>query len=225
MVNWRVAAGAAAFAAAVSLLAGVIGGIPFGIILVRLLVSSVFAGGLAVGALQLLKRFLPELVGGGAAPAASADPQAARPEVDILLPEENPHGEAGDVIEVGGGPEGADDAEPAAVLESVEPHGTGPDASPESLFGVPPDGEPEGEVPALPGAEPLDSGEPDGLEPADGAEALPDIDRLDSRFGAPPGGRGTRRGGRTASGRDLGEEEPETLARAVRTFLKKDQER
>ncbi len=228
MGNLRVAAGAAAFAAVVSLLAGLIGGNPFGIVLVRLLVSAVFAGGLAVAALQLLQRFLPELQAGGrmpgvgwkASPAGSDETgmskgrPAGRPEVDILLPEENPHGEPGgspaDGLEAGRADDAGARAAPSKPAGSLEPEG--PFEPARSFFG-----------PLSAGG---DNGEAEVLEEVEESDVLPDIDRLDGggRLDSLPAGRSGSPSSRKP-GRDLGEQDPESLARAVRTFLKKDQER
>lgn len=209
MMNWRVTAGAAIFAAAISFLAGLIRGNPPGVIFVRLLLSSLFMGGLAMAAQTVLRRFLPELegvrpagrgpFGGEDGSAEDLDPAAgSRPIVDILLPAENPHN---------GGP-GADEEFPGL--------------DPATLFGAA--AEPE-ELEAA-----LEEEDPDsGLAGTGGA--LPEIDRLDGSFGAgdfepKAGGSGPKAEGvdRKRLEHGLQGQDPMEMARAVRTFLNKDQE-
>ncbi len=57
----RMAVGAAATAAVLALLAGVLGGIPFGHVLLRSIIGALVFGGLGFGAAILLEQFLPEL--------------------------------------------------------------------------------------------------------------------------------------------------------------------
>jgi hypothetical protein len=61
MINWKMLAGFAGFGAVVSLLAGVIGGNPFGVILLRLILSAGVCGGLGLGVNLIVNKFLPEL--------------------------------------------------------------------------------------------------------------------------------------------------------------------
>ncbi len=231
MSNWRVLAGAAAFAAVISLLAGLIRGNPFGIVVIRMLISAAAGGGLALAALQLLRRFLPELVREAAAPAP---PAASRlPEVDILIPEENPHQEAGQAVGAAGGiPAGGagGSMEPEELAPADEQEGRAADeGKPAAETGGGP-GETAGMAEAAfveqleaasrpPAARPAGAG-----EEREEVESLPDIDLL----GADPGPARVSPAGRRLNGgqnrRALHDQKPQDLAKAVRTFLKKDQE-
>lgn len=264
MSNWKAVAGAATFASVISLLAGLIRGNPFGIIILRLLISAILFGGLALAAILVLKRFLPEL-------DQAAGPQEAKrkPGVDILLPEENPHeaagvpsgAEAGDAIETGPpgwAEEGArpDLPEVGTLLPDGEPAGETDSAWAAARPGIAEDGEeledagrlegwPADRIPveegvfSAEGAEgeagggevadgeaPGDAGGPleiaselEAFSPASaGVDILPDIDRLGSGF-VPQGAKPVTR----KVSRAMEDQDPESLAKAVRTFLKKDQ--
>jgi hypothetical protein len=265
MSNWKVIAGATTFASVISLLAGLIRGNPFGIIILRLLISAILFGGLALAAILVLKRFVPEL-------GQVVSPEAAKrkPGVDILLPEENPHeaagvpsgAEAGDMIETeqpgwaegGAGP--PDLPEDGTLLPDGEPAGETDSAWTAARPGVAEDGaesEDAGGLEARPadgipveegvfsadGAEgearggevadgevPGDAGGPleiaselEAFSPASaGVDILPDIDRLGSGF-VPQGVKPVTHKVSQA----VRDQDPESLAKAVRTFLKKDQ--
>ena len=81
-MKWKIPGWAAAAGAVVSLVAALAGGNPFGAILLRVVVSALVAGALGLAAQYVLRRFLPDL---GAASA-----EAPQPGVDILIDEELP---------------------------------------------------------------------------------------------------------------------------------------
>jgi hypothetical protein len=261
-VNWKVPGWAAAAGAVISLVAALVGGNPFGAILLRAAVSALVAGALGLAAQYLLRRFLP---GTGAAPAP--------PTVDILLDEEVPlaaqaGGEQAEAEELGaepveslgeeaGGLPGDRPAMPDYIPAGPSPTESEPEPEPfpglpeaeelgglgeGGLSGAGQSGRQQGRGPAMPGYTPSAS-EPDveELPSEEGLEApsAADADVLLSgaaSAGLRPDGFGP---GEPAvpSHRALKAEElenqldsvtkgqdPASLAKAVRTFLRKDQE-
>jgi hypothetical protein len=208
-VNWKVPGWAAAAGAAISLVAALAGGNPFGPILLRVAVSALVAGALGLAAQYVLRRFLP---GTG---AASAPP----PSVDILLDEP-------DFTLVEG------EAEFAGRRPAIPGYTPAPEPFPglpeaEQLRG-PPDGGlpgagPSGRSPAAPapaveelpseeGLESLSAADSDELLPGAGEPAVPShralkAEELEAQLDS------------VTKGQD-----PASLAKAVRTFLRKDQE-
>ncbi len=90
MFNFRFILGFAALAVVISLFAGLLGGIPFGLILIRTIIGAAVFALLGAGAWWILQRFIPELLNA----EARGTPVQAREsgdEVDIVIPEENPH--------------------------------------------------------------------------------------------------------------------------------------
>jgi len=213
-VNWKIPGWVAGAGAVISLAAGLAGGNAFGTILLRAVVSAVLAGALGFGAQHVLRRFLPGFGSG---------PQEAPRAVDILIDEEVPlagreergaqataGGQLGlsESLEAGLGMEeqelAAAEAEPfAAPAGGLEP---GPEPSFEPLEQAlePPGGEEE-----LAG-ESLERGEPDdglgGVIAAPSRRGLK-AEELEAQLD------------NVTKGQD-----PVSLAKAVRTFLRKDQE-
>jgi hypothetical protein len=200
----------------VSLAAGLAGGNGFGTILLRALVSVLVAGALGLGAQYLLRRFLPEL-----GPAAEA-----KPAVDILIDEEvplaaEPNGEA---ASPGGEPEPDLAAELEAGLEPGEAEPL-PEAGP--FAGA--EGGTDFEPPAEAAASPEDAEE--GLEPLEAEMELPSGEG-DGLEVLPDGGSGGGTARRPARAEELEAQldsvtkgqDPASLAKAVRSFLRKDQE-
>jgi len=226
--QWRYYAGAGLFAAVISLISGILGGNPFGVILLRMLLSALVLAGVAMGAGILLRKFLPELMQEAAATGAEK-PEAA---VDIVLPEENPH------QATAGMPPGAFD-EPPDFAPVEEPDGadSGEAAAMEPLEELDEEaGTPGGEAasePVSPAAE-EEVEEAIPLEEdiaADGSaeiDALPDMEQFDSTNYVGPDISGLTNGGDDFGQAQvdgiMSKEDPAQLAKAVRTFLKKDQE-
>ena len=194
MVNWKVPAGVGVAGAVISLIFGIAGGNAFGTVLLRALVSALLAGGIGLAVQYVLQRFLPDLT--GAAPEA---PPAA---VDILIDEEVPMPAA----------EQVEDAEPLGGRQGYalgfDPASEGPEslqdfeAGPESL-------EPAEEEEAV---------SPEAVE----EDGLPDMDAVGQSSPSPrslKAGELEARLDNVTQGQD-----PASLARAVRTFLRKDQE-
>jgi len=96
-LNWKFVAAVAIIAMAVSLLSGGLGGVPFGILILRASIGGVVFFFLAVALNLLLNRFFPELWETDAAAGESAvdgssevsDTPGSR--VDIVLPAEQPN--------------------------------------------------------------------------------------------------------------------------------------
>jgi hypothetical protein len=212
----------AIFAAAglvLSLLVGLLAGNPFGVMVLRAVLFAVLFGGIGAGMQYVVRRFLPEIAGGKHDEQQGADGAESKPEgstIDIVLPEEP--------VPVGKPAEGRDE-----LLEELPGTSEGTSA-----------------VEELDGAEPADEAAPSPASArvaADGArvggrrelDALPDIGAMGDE--AAPGG--TRAGTRftdaparpararakpSDAARDVLErEDPATLARAVRTVLKREE--
>jgi len=205
MFNWKWGGGCFLFAALVSLLSGLWGGNPLGVVLLRLLLSGVAFSTLGYGIHFLTKKYLSEVQGqegrAEAAPAAG---------VDIVIPEENPHlpldRTAVQEVEV----EAAFDAEAPAEVQA-----TGLEAEVEEAEPLEAEEAPQ-EAPLPAAVSPLTGGGETGLD------SLPDIEQLESS----PIYRRARKGAEfTQAQLDAltQDQKPETLAKAVRTFLRKDQ--
>jgi hypothetical protein len=219
-VNWKIPGWAAAAGAVISAAAGLAGGNHVGTILLRAAVSALITGALGFGAQYLLRRFLPGL--------GSAE---APPAVDILIDEELPLAASPQEAEAASGqePEQSLVAEEAGAVSpgQAEPFADLPEAGeagPGELVGLEP---------------PEELGEPgEVLEPAVLAEELPPVEGLED-LSAAAGGELPPEPSEFVqpSRRELKAEEleaqldsltkgqhPESLAKAVRTFLRKDQE-
>ena len=216
MVNWKVLAGFSAAGALISLIAGVAGGNRFGTILLRLFVSAFLAGGVGLAVQYLLRRFLPELGRGAGREGA--------PAVDILID---------DQIDLGvpGGEPGAGFAVEAPPLAGGE-EGFLPELEPMSA-GLTGGSEPELSAAGADDAEDEATLGPEEFsdEPAEAAEALEQpegsgtLSDLDGFGPVSPSSRSLKA---QALGDQLDSvvkgQDPASLAKAVRTFLQKDQE-
>jgi hypothetical protein len=221
--QWRYYAGAGLFAAVISLISGILGGNPFGVILLRMLLSALVLAGVALGVGILLRKFLPELMQEAAAGAAGDEkPEAV---VDIVLPEENPHQERA------GMPEGAsDEALDFAEVEEPDDADTGEAAVVEPLEELDEEAASEAVSPEVDEeveeAIPLE--EDIATEGNEEIDTLPDMEQFDSTNYVGPDISGLANGGDdfTQAQVDgiMSKEDPAQLAKAVRTFLKKDQE-
>jgi hypothetical protein len=214
----------AGIGALISLIAGIAGGNPFGMILLRMLLSVLIAGALGVGIQYVLRRFLPEF--GGKAEGESA------PTVDIVIEDELPLGEPGLAAQA---------VEETPPLSASEPEPAGsllPEAGREPALAGREPALAELELEAPPEADSLlqaaSEEEPGPLETLPGSEeemfaegsleSLPDIGGLGPSPKA--GGAGKFRGELAEAQVDslVKGQDPAILAKAVRTFLRKDQE-
>jgi hypothetical protein len=203
----------AIFAAAglvLSLLVGLLARNPFGVMLLRALLFALLFGGVGAGLQYVVRRFLPEIAGGEAAGAGGGGDTAQRPEgstIDIVLPEEPipaaeaPEGRAETLEELAG----AGDAEGSTAVEELDSAET------------------------VPGPSPAPNAEGRGRN-RDGLDALPDIASFGTggdtaRIPARSAARypGSRAKPSDATRDVLEREDPATLARAVRTVLKREE--
>jgi hypothetical protein len=210
MINWKIPAGFAAFGALVSLLAGIIGGNPLGVIVLRLVLSAVVCAGLGLIVNVILKKYLPEL----SATPASVEVETGG-EVDIVIDEDIPV-EVEALVQEEAGPEGERTEEEAELILDEE--------------GM--DGE-SAEVKVLPEeVETLESSNEQTLDSTavplspvtdfEDLDTLPDIDQFNpAAEESPTTSKKSRMNAQVE--KVVKDQDPENLARAVRTFMKKDQ--
>ena len=215
MINWKIPAGFAAFGAFVSLLAGIIGGNPLGVIVLRLVLSAVVCAGLGLIVDVILKKYLPEL----SATPASVEVETGE-EVDIVIDEDIPV-EVEALVQEEAGPEGERTEEEAELILDGE-----------GMDGEGMDGE-SAEVKVLPEqVETLESSNEQTLDSTavplspvtdfEDLDTLPDIDQFNpAAEESPTTSKKSRMNAQVE--KVVKDQDPENLARAVRTFMKKDQ--
>ncbi len=239
---WRIAAACAAGAFVLSLLIGLIAANPFGIAVSRAFLFALLFAALGAGLRAVIKAYLPEAMGTPAPPPDAAATTAGS--VDIVLPEDE---ELQREAFRGAGPaavSGDAEDEPTEVLEAAEADEPSQaearalgelaeelgevlpqaESGETAAGGIQENGEaaqearPEEELPR--GVANMDAGELD---------ALPEIAELEPPSGLKSGP--AARVPRAAVGQTpedavrnlLANEDPATLARAIRTALKKDE--
>lgn len=225
MINWKIPAGFAAFGALVSLLAGIIGGNPLGVIVLRLVLSAVVCAGLGLIVNVILKKYLPEL----SATPASVEVETGG-EVDIVIDEDIPV-EVEALVQEEAGPEGERTEEEAElILDGEGMDGKGMDGEGMDEEGM--DGE-SAEVKVLPEeVETLESSNEQTLDSTavplspvtdfEDLDTLPDIDQFNpAAEESPTTSKKSRMNAQVE--KVVKDQDPENLARAVRTFMKKDQ--
>lgn len=198
MVNWKVPAWSAGFAFILSLVSGLAGGVSPGVLLLRATLAAVLFSGFILGLLYLVERFLPDL-------AATLTPGAVEPVVsesgsegiDIVVPEDRiPEGMYAQNEESAEGESLVEEAGEFSDLESTVRSFEHERAS-----------------------ETVSS--PDLL---DGLDSLPDLESFADSFVSSEPEIETEQP-RAASRPSQKESfDPETIARAVQTVLKKDRE-
>jgi hypothetical protein len=231
----RVSLVAAGAASALSALVGLIAGVGFLTLLFRALVGGIVIGGAAFGVILLLKQAMPGLLegGGDSLDEAIGGESAKGANLDIVLPGEGPTAEAF-------APEG-EEGEGFATLESLGPGPRRGEAAEEDAADMSPvDGasllEPEGpagEAAALPAVPPpeRDRTASPGFDELD---VLPDLEGFSDSFTASEfssGGSASEsaqqqvHAGHVGSASRSGQDgfDPASLAKAVRTILKRDQ--
>ncbi len=212
MSKWKIPAAFAGFGALISLIAGIAGRVPFGLLALRFLLSVLLSGALGIAVRYVLERFLPEL--GGRAKEEGA------PAVDIVIEDEL--GLGGSVPQAKTAGQSRPSGAPASpVLETLPEAELEAPAEPlapaeEAIEPLPEIGgeEEPGPLETLPGAE-------EGTFAEGSLDSLPDFGS-EAKGGAAGGFRGELAEAQLATltkGQD-----PESLAKAVRTFLKKDRE-
>lgn len=207
-----------------SFFSGLLGGVPFGEILLRALIWAAILGALAAGVTVLIKGQLPELFEPTAEPPDPFEKEEGRA-VDITLPEEKP--ELSDLSP-------AELADESFVKEVEESHYEGGPESPEDVL---PHRALREEVPEVFSAKP-NRAEGAKKSSASAAKAvpedddvLPELGNFMESFGGASEPSGIPEddlpsvGGRAKTVVFEGNEhDPAILARAVKTAMKKDQE-
>jgi hypothetical protein len=245
---WKNGAVCAAGAFIFSLVIGLIAGNPFGIAFFRAMLFALIFAGLGVALRIVVKNYLPELVvstaSTGRETAAATDSENRGATVDIVLPEEEglrrdtygtPGADAGG-LQAGSGEAESDRAtEEALDVESMDGDSSS-QANGELAEQL------EEELPAAPegrsraarkGGEPVEKGGASHLarESAREVDSLPDIAALELPAGQGPAPSFTRSASLTGAAERpedavrnvLSGQDPATLARALRTVLKKDE--
>ena len=193
--DWKLPTFAAGGAFLLSFFTGIFGRVGFGTVLLRALLFALLFGGVAIGINLLLRKYLPEIFSSG---GESRDIDTERT-VDITLGEEDAGGEGmGDTI----GDAGLDE-EPANTS-----YGEFDEAD---VFGE------SDQVEEVEELEPETENEVNGEE-----GELPSFDSVESTFVS--GENNTGNDASNASNVELfgSEEDPEVVARAVRTLMNKD---
>jgi hypothetical protein len=229
--NWKIAAVFAGVAFLLSLLVGLLSGNPFGAATFRALLLGVCFAGLGVGLRFVVTKYLPELAGGSQASerAPAGERESRGTKIDIVLPEEAPPV---------GVPES--EAEPVSDAELAEPvaggdEDAGTDAEAETLSEL--SSELAGDEPERPASGAEAEREPRGRrgenrggaaerESEGGLDSLPDISSLEVAAESDNGARepSARRASPTDALRGaVSGQDPLTIARAIRTVLKRDE--
>lgn len=245
--DWRASAFAAGAAFLLSILAGIISGVPFGALMLRAVLGAVvFAAG-AAGVSVLIDRFLPDLKQSLANPGARKEAAPSGGRVDIVV-EDEPFGGASGGFELEETHDGADelsaatgpmrapasfddeDADEVGELESAEDDADDHEPTPDAAE----DGDAAGEFTPGLAAERVHTVAEDGHAEARGARApggvteampevasagsLPDIEGFSGSFSEPGGGAQVEEEPTSGSSDDAS-----TMARAIRTVLKREQ--
>jgi hypothetical protein len=225
------------------MLVGIIAGVGFLPLILRAVAGGAVFGGVIYGALVLLRRFVPDLF----AQQAPEEGETGTA-VNIVLP-----GEAPEAAEMdSGSDDGALEEMPSATDEEASlaqheesPMAPEPSASERIATAAPAPAAPDGEDYSYANESLLDDGGSDAVDPRasarpaparssgsfDDIDVLPDLESLSDGFGAVSSDSG---GGsesyeepepRRREGGGGGKSDPAVLAQAVRTLLKRDQER
>ena len=223
-------------AAVLSMIVGIVSGVEFFVLLLRALVGGLLFGGLVYGAFFLLRRYVPDLVASPEKTESEVEPELGS-KVDIVLQGEGPQTEAQS-------PEDLDESmaftreAPSPSKAGRSPVETGADTEDflyanESLLDEPTEAEAVTEEPVASSAleaHAAPSGVSSGIDDLD---VLPDLESLSDGFvplSHEMGGASTHEyeesEPRNREPRGKGEgADPAMLAKAVRTLLKRDQER
>ncbi|HUX13484.1 MAG TPA: hypothetical protein VMW87_10675 [Spirochaetia bacterium] len=229
-INWKVSTAFAAAAFLLSILSGAIAGVGFGLLLLRAIIGAVAFAVVGAGVSIVVARYLPELRSLRGAEEPSDAGRSAGRMVDIVIPEE-PVGEfvdgsestefpeAGDDV---GETDGADDFIADSLVEEVEELSGDeqPDLPGRRASGTIPGESSEASEEA---SEMVSEEESRELLDAD-VERLPDIGGLAGSFDGETSrvaSESEKKHSNDSTGRD--DMDPEIIARALRTVLKRDQ--
>lgn len=222
MIKWKIVVGSAGFGLLLSLLTGAISGVPFGTLLVRAILWGVVFGCVGGGLSYLISRYLPELL--AIAPAGPQEDQDRGRNVDIVLPDENPHADQLDDDVTGDAEPDELDERGTTLTRSGEDSGEGVSTSLVE------------EVEELGAAEESEERHPFRSAERAGngtlsSEELPDLDDGDTLFSHREGTASNGdyddissfSGGRPGAETPGVGADPEDVAKAIRTVLKRDQ--
>lgn len=227
-VNWRVSAAFAGVAFILSILSGAIAGVGFGLLLLRAVIGSVAFAVVGAGLSLIIARFLPDLqhLSGNhsAKPNDSYNEPGSR--VDIVLPaEQNDYGDSEYRPDAGDGDDALDDD---TLVEEVEELSSADGPIPVETGARA--GHRAGDM-AVSGTgaqevEPVSDEETSELLAAD-VEDLPDIGGLAGSFEGHPDeleqSVSRQESARQPGSSGIDPADPELIARALRTVLKRDQ--
>jgi hypothetical protein len=250
-IHWKLLVGFSLFGALVSLISGIAGGNPFGVIVLRLILSAVVFAALGLGVQGILRRYLPDLLqtspppverGGGTVDIIIDDElpaSAVGAQEGILEPEEStaealgrapPESEElfteSEFLEMGEGPQEAFEPADLGEFEAEPTLGQPTLAQPTLAQSTDEAREPPAArtSPVLAGS---DEADPEILPEFDAIEDVADLvsgpsdEEPESSDRRPPATPREMRQSRIEEA--IKDQDPENLARAVRTFLKKDQ--
>jgi len=221
-LDWRTGAFAAGAAFILSLLAGLIGGVGFGTLLIRAIIGAAVFGGGALGVSLLIERYLPELKSAaGEAPGGGRDERPGG-RVDITV-DDSMDGEIDSGFVLEGESEDQSESGDEAFVEGIAAEEVHADA--ETAEAAPVD-EGEGDTEEIAELEEADEADDErdverpggGSAPETGsAQSLPDIEGFSGSFAEAPAEvedvDGSQRSG----------EDPGIMARAIRTVLKREE--
>lgn len=215
-INWKLPAYCAGGAFLLSILAGAIGGVRFGTLLLRALIGGSLIGGLAFGIDFLLRQYLPELYEGFSEDGRN---------VDITIADENPHSNTGDGEQTGesarverGLPSGDHSIDEGSDDSHAEQDvGMGDD----DVSEVEELGSAEGNSKPQTSAESQNASQ--GASGGDSSSDLPSFDTVEESFKEETASSGPTDDITSVDVMGTGED-PEVVAKAVRTIMKRDQE-
>ena len=201
MFNWKISIYTFTGGFVLSFLIGIITGNPFGVVVLRSLLSGIIIGGVGMGIIFVFKKYFPDIM--EEEKEEEVDSKEMGENIDIILPEENPHiGQENDIIE-----------EVEEVAEEIE---TGQDEGTEENV------EETLQENAENASEKLTSEKNSDKS----GTMLPELDSL-AMDSFDTGSASVSFAGRSNSSNSETagmESDPETLAKAVRSFMKKDEE-
>jgi hypothetical protein len=231
--NWKIAAVSAGAAFLLSLPVGLISGNPFGTVILRAFLLAVCFAGFGVGLRFVVKKYLPELAGGSSEVqgASGVEKDSRGTKIDIVLPEESPRvpdpdlevDQGSDADMTGPGHIEHEASEPGAEAETLTELAS--ELAEEELQSPAPGAGAEGERDTR-GGRGADLGSLARDESEGGLDSLPDISTLEVAAESDTGARapGSRRTSPIDAMRGaVSGQDPATIARAIRTVLKRDE--
>jgi hypothetical protein len=237
----------AAAAFVLSFLVGLFTGNPFGVVLLRAFLLAILSGALGLGFTFTVKKFLPELMGWERDSAPAEAEPFEKHSVDIVLPEEDPFPrrplvtpseadsdveEAAEVLSEGSSRAASEPEEIVSEPEEL----TEETLTENTTYREQDNGLPEGGGELFPGESSATDSKERGDKKHGGLDGLPEIDiagalggsgrhELEEHGPIPAGGKDRPRARKPedAAREFIGDEDPEILAKAIRTVMKRDE--